>query len=158
VRGGEGRTLFNTVGTLPHISVKRVGEGLADGAQRREVFHFGRKKIVKRTITDRVKNCNMLLCRGTWGSLGVNHKKPVCRCSSESGRQMAFIARGMEYRSRGVLLQLYRVLVRPHLEYCVRFSSPYLRKDILALEGGAEKVHQVDSRDEGGLTYGGEIE
>jgi len=29
-----------------------------------------------------------------------------------------------------VLLQLYRASVRPHLEYCGRFWSPYLRKDV----------------------------
>ena len=34
-----------------------------------------------------------------------------------------------------MLLQLYRALVRPHLEYCVQFGSLYLMKDVLALEG-----------------------
>ena len=48
---------------------------------------------------------------------------------------LAFIARGFEYRNRDVLLQLYRVLVRPHLKYCVQFWCPYLRKDVLAVEG-----------------------
>ena len=48
---------------------------------------------------------------------------------------LAFIARGIEYKSREVLLQLFWVLVRPQLEYCVQFWSPHLHKDILALEG-----------------------
>lgn len=32
------------------------------------------------------------------------------------------------------MVQLYNVMAKPHLEYCVQFWSPYLRKDILALE------------------------
>eukprot|EP00061_Rhincodon_typus_P001905 g16096.t1 len=40
----------------------------------------------------------------------------------------------MEFKNREVMLQLYRVPVRPHLEYCVQFWSPYLRRDLLALE------------------------
>ena len=48
---------------------------------------------------------------------------------------LTLIARGFEYRNSDVLLQLYRVLVRPHLEYCVQFWCPYLRKDVPATEG-----------------------
>ena len=37
-------------------------------------------------------------------------------------------------KSWDVLLKLYYTLVRPHLEYCVQFWSPYDRKDIIKLE------------------------
>ena len=32
------------------------------------------------------------------------------------------------------MLQLYKTLVGPHLEYCVQFWSPHYRKDVEALE------------------------
>ena len=47
---------------------------------------------------------------------------------------LAFIGRGIEYKSCRLMLQLYRTLVRPHLEYCVQFWSPYYRKDVETLE------------------------
>ena len=48
---------------------------------------------------------------------------------------LAFINRGIDYKSREVMLELYRTLVRPQLEYCVQFWSPHYRKDVIALEG-----------------------
>ena len=47
---------------------------------------------------------------------------------------LAFIAKGIEYKGKEVLLQLYKALVRLHLEYCAQLWSPYLRKDAVALE------------------------
>ena len=47
---------------------------------------------------------------------------------------LGFISQNIEYRSWDALLKLYKTLVRPHLEYCVQFWSPYYRKDIIKLE------------------------
>eukprot|EP00061_Rhincodon_typus_P011839 g37154.t1 len=47
---------------------------------------------------------------------------------------LAFIGRGIEYKDRHIMLQLYRTLVRPHLEYCMQFWSLHYQKDVDALE------------------------
>ena len=36
----------------------------------------------------------------------------------------AFINQGIGYKSREVMMELYRTLMRPQLEYCVQFWSP----------------------------------
>jgi len=52
---------------------------------------------------------------------------------------LAFINRGIEFRSPGIMMQLYKTLVRPHLEYCAQFWSPHYRKDV-------EKIERVQRR------------
>lgn len=47
---------------------------------------------------------------------------------------LAFISRESVYTSQDVMLQVYKMLARPHLEYCVRFWVPYCRKDAIKLE------------------------
>ena len=47
---------------------------------------------------------------------------------------LAFINQSIEYRSREVMLKLYKALVRPILEYGVQFWSPNYRKDINKIE------------------------
>eukprot|EP00061_Rhincodon_typus_P000398 g11578.t1 len=47
---------------------------------------------------------------------------------------LAFIDRGIKFKSREVMLQLYKTMVRPNLEYCGQFWSPHYRKDVEALE------------------------
>ena len=41
---------------------------------------------------------------------------------------------GIEYKSWQIMLQFYKTLVRPHLEYCVQFWSPHYQNDVEALE------------------------
>ena len=52
----------------------------------------------------------------------------------KANAMLAFMSRGLEYKSRNVLLKLYKALVRPHLKDCEQFWAPNLRKDVLALE------------------------
>jgi len=70
----------------------------------------------------------------------------------KANTMLSFISRGLEYKSRDVLLRLYKALVRPHLEYCEQLSAPYLRKDVLALEGVQRRFARMNPGTKG-LTH-----
>ena len=66
-----------------------------------------------------------------------NDLKPGKHCSEvvkTANKLIGFIGRTFEFKSDKVVLTLFNALVRPHLEYCVQFWSPYYRKDIEKLE------------------------
>jgi hypothetical protein len=52
-----------------------------------------------------------------------------------ANRVLGMISRTFTIRSREIILQLYKSLVRPHLEYCIQVWRPHLQKDIKLLEG-----------------------
>ena len=47
---------------------------------------------------------------------------------------MGLINRTIEFKNDFVMLQLYKSLVRPHMDYCVQVWRPHLQKDIALLE------------------------
>ena len=68
---------------------------------------------------------------------------PVSRVVKKTYGILVFINRGVDYKSREVMLELYGTLVRPQLEYCVQFWSPHYRKDVIALEGVQRKFTRM---------------
>ena len=51
-----------------------------------------------------------------------------------ANKVLGFIYRNFEYKSKDIILPLYKSLVRPHLEYAVQFWCPYYQKDIDLME------------------------
>jgi len=73
----------------------------------------------------------------TLGVIISSDLKPSQQCNqayAKANRILGMITRTISYKSRGILLQLYKSLVRPHLEYCTVVWSPYYQKDKKLLE------------------------
>ena len=56
------------------------------------------------------------------------------KAASEANKRLGIIKRNFRFKSRGVVLPLYKSIVRPHLDYCVQAWRPHYRKDIDKLE------------------------
>ena len=75
--------------------------------------------------------------------------KPSLQCKEvikTANKLVGFIGRSFEHKSEKVIRTLYNSLVRPHLEYCVQFWSPYYRKDIDKLERVQRRVTKMIPR------------
>ena len=75
--------------------------------------------------------------------------KPSLHCKEvmkTANKLVGFIGRTFEYKSEKVIRTLYNSLIRPHLEYCVQFWSPYYRKDIEKLERIQRRVTKMIPR------------
>ena len=66
-------------------------------------------------------------------SMNANMKvSEQCRIAASKGNQvLGMIRRNITYKEKGLIVPLYKAIVRPHMEYCIQAWSPYLRKDML---------------------------
>src|SRR5215469_15321677 len=64
----------------------------------------------------------------------LKFSKQCAEAVKKANKMLGYIARNFEYKSKNVILPLYKSLVRPHLEYAVQLWSPYLVKDITKIE------------------------
>jgi hypothetical protein len=56
------------------------------------------------------------------------------RAAQTARRVLGQLTRAFHYRDRHIFIQLYKLYVRPHLEFCVPAWSPWLVSDIRTLE------------------------
>ena len=61
-------------------------------------------------------------------------QKQTEKSCKTANRVLGFIERNFMFKNKGLILPLYKSLVRPHLEHAVQFWSPYLRRDIDKME------------------------
>ena len=113
-----------------------------------KVLHIGNKN----TKAQYTMNGTQLKAVDKERDLGViisSDLKPSLQCSEaikKANQIVGFIGRSFEFKSEKIILTLYNSLVRPHLEYCVQFWSPYYRKDIDKLERIQRRVTKMIPR------------
>ena len=103
-----------------------------------KVMHYGRKNTgiepsysMHRELIEEVSSEKDL------GVVFSNDLKVSLHCKnsySKANRMLGMISRTIRYRHPTILLNLYKSLVRPHLDYCSSVWNPYYIKDIDLLE------------------------
>ena len=87
-----------------------------------------------------------------------NHTKIILvdmqsnKAASEANKRLGMIKRNFRFKSRSVMLPLYKSIMRPHLDYCVQAWRPHYRKEIDKLEKMQRKVTKIVKGLEGYLT------
>ena len=56
---------------------------------------------------------------------------------------LGMIKRTFTFKTKDNLLQLYKCLVRPHLEYCMQVWNPYLKNDIDLLKESSVELQKL---------------
>jgi len=91
-----------------------------------KVVHFGRSEYFMNTQKlETVEEENDL------GIIISHNLKVSTQCTqayNKASKILGMINRNIVYRSKSILVPLYKSLVRPHLEYCIAAWSPHYQK------------------------------
>jgi len=92
------------------------------------------KKMVENGITQKLESTKMEKDLGIIITSDLKSSEQCSQACSKANRMLGMINRSITYKSTTILLQLYKSLVRPHLEFCTAAWSPHYKKDRKLLE------------------------
>ena len=92
------------------------------------------------TSVDKEKDLGVII------SKDLKPNNQIIEVVKTANKLVGFIGRTFSFKSEKVILTLFNSLVRPHLEYCVQFWSPYYKKDIDKLEKIQRRVTKMIPR------------
>jgi hypothetical protein len=64
----------------------------------------------------------------------LSSSRQCAEAAKKANRVVGQIKRTVSFRTKDIIIPLYKSLVRPHLEYCIQAWRPFLKKDITTLE------------------------
>jgi len=66
---------------------------------------------------------------GVWISADIKCSKQCMYAFNKATRVLGMIKRTIRFKDTGIMLSLYKTLVRPHVEYCASAWNPHYIKD-----------------------------
>ena len=88
-------------------------------------YYMGGKKLEEETLEKDL---------GIWISADMKCSQQCRYAANKANKVLGMIKRTIIYKDLKIMLNLYKTLVRPHVEYCVSAWSPYYKKDKELLE------------------------
>ena len=128
-------------------------------ADKCKVMHIGRNNEKYEYTLDgvKMKTTNEEKDLGVWVDSSL---KPTIQCEAAAKKAncvLGQIARAFHYRKKKTLVNLYKVFVRPHMEYAVGAWNPWTEKDCETLEKVQKRLIRMLS-DVKGETYGEKLD